>query len=250
MIAAINYLDRLARATEIEQVWQMFCAEMVRFGFDRLLYGYNHFGTEHSVGSWEDALILSNNDPGYLKKFIEEEYYKHAPLAEWALKNTGARPWAGKGDPSLELNETQARVVALNTSYGLVAGYSVSFATPTPRARGIVSMGARPGLTQQDVNALWERDGVLISVIANMTHLKIISLPHTNERAKLSRRQQEVLNWVADGKTYQDIATIMGVTMGTVEKHLRLVRQKLNVETTPQAVLKASFWNQMFVVKM
>ena len=250
MIAALNYLDRLGRATEIEEVWQMFCAELVRFGFDRLLYGYNRFGTEHSVGAWEVALILSNIDTGYLRKFIEEEYYKHAPLAEWAMHHTGARPWASMNDPVHKLSETQAKVVALNMSYGLVAGYSVSFATPTLRARGIVSMGARPGLSQQEVNEIWERDGLLISVIANMTHLKIISLPHINERAKLSRRQQEVLNWVADGKTYQDIATIMGVTMGTVEKHLRLVRQKLNVETTPQAVLKASFWNQMFVVKM
>ena len=250
MIAEMNYLDRLGRATEIEEVWQMFCTELVRFGFDRLLYGYSRFGTENSVGPWEDALILSNMDPAYLKKFIEEEYYKHAPLADWALNHTGARPWAYPEGGYEKLTKTQREVVELNMSYGLNAGYSISFATPTPRSRAAIAMGARPGLSQEDVNALWQRDGLLVSVIANMTHLKIISLPHINERAKLSRRQQEVLNWVADGKTYQDIATIMGVTMGTVEKHLRLVRQKLNVETTPQAVLKASFWNQMFVVRV
>ncbi len=250
MIGEIHYLDRLGRTTEIGDVWQMFCTEMARFGFDRLIYGYNRFGTEHSVGAWEDALILSNMDRAYLKKFIEEEYYKRAPLAEWALKNVGARAWGHLEDETAELSDIQREVVALNKAHGLVAGYSLAFATANPRARAAISMGARPGLSQQDVNALWQRDGLLISVIANMTHLKIISLPYTNERAKLSRRQQEVLNWVADGKTNQDIATIMGVTMGTVEKHLRLVRQKLNVETTPQAVLKASFWNQMFVVKV
>jgi len=249
MIAAISFLDRLGRETEIEKVWQMFCSEMVRFGFDRLLYGYNRFGTEHSVGPWEDALILSNMDSGYLKKFIEEEYYKHAPLAEWALKNTGARSWSYLAEAYAKMSETQRKVVDLNMSHGLNAGYSISFATPTPRSRAVISMGAQPGLSQDQVNEIWARDGRLISVIANMAHLKIISLPHINERAKLSDRQQEVLNWVADGKTYQDIATILGVTMGTVEKHLRLVRHKLNVETTPQAVLKASFWNQMFVVK-
>ncbi len=249
MQPVLSYLDRLGAAARIEDVWQMFCAEMERFGFDRLLYGYNRFCTEHNVGPWKDALILSNIDRSYLKKFIEEEYYKHAPLSEWAMHNAGARPWEVEGSDAADIGEARARVVALNRAYGLLAGYSISFAPPAPRTRAIVSMCARPGMSQQEVNALWERDGLLISVIANMTHLKIISLPHLNERACLSPRQQEVLNWVADGKTCQDIATIMGVSMGTVEKHLRLVREKLDVETTPQAVLKASFWNQMFVLK-
>jgi len=34
-----------------------------------------------------------------------------------------------------------------------------------------------------------------------------------------------------------------------VEKHLRLARENLNVETTAQAVLKAAFLNQMFVIE-
>jgi LuxR family transcriptional regulator len=45
----------------------------------------------------------------------------------------------------------------------------------------------------------------------------------------------------------QDIATIMGLTPATVEKHLRLAREALNVDTTAQAVLKAALQNQMFI---
>ena len=77
-------------------------------------------------------------------------------------------------------------------------------------------------------------------------HLKVISLPYNNLRCKLTRRQRQVLEWVGDGKTMQDIATIMGLTSATVEKHLRLARAALDVDTTAQAVLKASFQNQIF----
>ena len=56
------------------------------------------------------------------------------------------------------------------------------------------------------------------------------------------------MEWVGDGKTMADIAEIMGLTQATIEKHLRLAREALNVETTAQAVLKASFQNQIFVV--
>ena len=41
---------------------------------------------------------------------------------------------------------------------------------------------------------------------------------------------------------------LMGLTPATVEKHLRLAREALDVETTAQAVLKAAFYNQMFTV--
>ena len=78
-------------------------------------------------------------------------------------------------------------------------------------------------------------------------HLKLLTLPYSGARP-LTRRQIEVLQWVGDGKTNDDIAILMGLTVGTVEKHLRLARDALNVETTAQAVLKASFFNQMFLL--
>ena len=40
----------------------------------------------------------------------------------------------------------------------------------------------------------------------------------------------------------------MGLTPATVEKHLRLARETMGVETTAQAVLKAAFQNQMFTI--
>jgi DNA-binding CsgD family transcriptional regulator len=75
-----------------------------------------------------------------------------------------------------------------------------------------------------------------------------MTLPYSGAR-HLTRRQREVLQWVGDGKTTQDIALLIGLTPGTVEKHLRLAREALDVETTAQAVLKAAFYNQMFIIE-
>mgnify|MGYP003382976736 CR=1 FL=1 len=44
-----------------------------------------------------------------------------------------------------------------------------------------------------------------------------------------------------------DIALIMGIAPPTVEKHLRLARETLGVETTAHALIKAAFLNQVFV---
>ena len=83
----------------------------------------------------------------------------------------------------------------------------------------------------------------------NICHLKIMTLPYSAPSRTLTKRQKEALEWVGDGKTTQDIALLMGLTQATVEKHLRLARESLNVETTAQAVLKAALQNQMFVIE-
>ncbi len=58
-------------------------------------------------------------------------------------------------------------------------------------------------------------------------------------RPKLSSREIEVLQWVAAGKTYQDIGEILNISDRTVEVHLRSSRDKLGALTTVQAVGRA-----------
>ncbi|WP_371224301.1 autoinducer binding domain-containing protein [Roseovarius sp. 2305UL8-3] len=55
----------------------------------------------------------------------------------------------------------------------------------------------------------------------------------------LSQREVEILQWVAGGKTQQDIGDILSISPRTVEVHLRSSREKLNALSTPQAVGRA-----------
>lgn len=55
----------------------------------------------------------------------------------------------------------------------------------------------------------------------------------------LSTREAEILQWVAAGKSQQDIGDILSISHRTVEVHLRSSREKLSALTTPQAVGRA-----------
>jgi LuxR family transcriptional regulator len=79
-----------------------------------------------------------------------------------------------------------------------------------------------------------------------MMHLTIVHLPQLSRHRALSPRQCEALEWVADGKTTLDVALLMGVSPAMVEKHLRLAREALAVETTAQAVAKGALLNMIF----
>ena len=55
----------------------------------------------------------------------------------------------------------------------------------------------------------------------------------------LSRRETEVLAWVAEGKGNSEIATILDMSARTVGKHLERIYQKLGVETRTAAAARA-----------
>lgn len=55
------------------------------------------------------------------------------------------------------------------------------------------------------------------------------------EALGLTRREAEVLNWVAQGKTNHEIAVLCDISRRTVQKHLEHVFQKLGVETRTAA---------------
>ncbi|MCS6283945.1 MAG: hypothetical protein H8K08_00845 [Nitrospira sp.] len=59
------------------------------------------------------------------------------------------------------------------------------------------------------------------------------------DEAGLSRREAEVLRWVAQGKTNDEIALVLGVRLATVKKHLERIYIKLGVETRMAAVARA-----------
>ncbi len=242
----LDFLDAVARASALESVWELHCAAMASFGFDRLIYGYTRFGTKQSLGRFEDALFLTNHDGAYIEGFLRSKMFLSSPVLRWGRSHEGACSWGRfRRNPEALLPE-ERRVVAFNASMQVVAGYSISFPEPDSRTFGMISLTGRDGLTQDDVDGIWDEHGREIEAMNNMVNLKIRSLPHVTARGVLSGRQLEVLEWVGQGKSNQDIAQILGVSVATVEKHLRLTRDRLGVETTAQALLKASFMNQIF----
>ena len=246
---SLEHIGRLLECSSIERVWELHAARMRDFGFDRLIYGANRFRAQGEFGDISDWLILTNHDKEYIDLFFGRALYFHAPMAVWAARNTGVCSWQWAFDrrDRGECSEQELRLLALNERMGVVAGYSISFAHPSRRNKAGIGLCARRGLSQADVEEIWAEHGAEIAVLNEVMNLKISTLPFARNTKPLTARQREVLQWVADGKTVQDVATIMGLTQATVEKHLRLARENLDAETTAQAILKASLQNQFFV---
>jgi LuxR family transcriptional regulator len=246
-----SYLHYLSNCQSMETLWEAHTEKMGEYGFDRIIYGFTRYRSSTSLGDPEDFILLTNHDTAYTDVFIGENHYNQAPMVRWALENEGAGSWAmlAAMQRSKTLTAPERRVLDFNYSMDVKAGYTISFKSVSARSKGAIALTAQRGMTQADIDAVWDEHGRDIHLMNNVAHLKILTLPYSAPNRGLTKRQREALEWVGDGKTMQDIAIIMGLTSATVEKHLRLAREALAVETTAQAVLKAAFANQMFILE-
>jgi LuxR family transcriptional regulator len=241
-------LNQIAAAQRIDDAWDLATGYFASLGFSRANYGFTRFKHLKTIGDPDDALFLSTCDAEYVKRYFQGGFYAKTPVFRWAERNSGACTWSWVTEAyqAGRLSAEEAEAVRQNVAMGVVAGISVSFPEVSLRSKGALGLIADPGISAADVEATFAARHDEILALANMMHLTIVHLPQLSRHRALSPRQREALEWVADGKTTQDVALLMGVSPAMVEKHLRLARDALAVETTAQAVAKGALLNMIF----
>lgn len=241
----LELVTEIAVAGGVVSAWTAATAYFAELGFARVTYGLTRFRTERSIGDLDDILFLTTHDPDYTSFYFRDRFFSRTPIYRWLAAHTGPTTWRWVSDDLAagRLRPDEAEAVRQNMERGVIAGISMAFADVRERTRGALGLTADIGLTHDDVDARWKTHRAGIEAVAHALHLKLLSLPARPAHRTLTARQAEVLSWTADGKTAQDIATILGLSAAAVEKHLRLARESLGVETTAQAVAKAMLLN-------
>lgn len=248
MTAVLPLISRMAEATTVDEVWGMASGFFGSLGFARANYGFTRFLHKRNVGDPDDAIFLTTGDADYARFYFQNGFYARTPVYRWAVSNVGATTWRWVKDAfdAGQLTPEEMDAVRQNAAIGIVAGVSVSFPEASTRSKGALGLIADTGIGPDQVEAIWERHRDELLAVSHLMHLKIITLPQPTAKRSLTERQRQALEWVADGKTTQDVAMLMEVSTAMVEKHLRLAREALQVETTTQAVAKASLLNMIF----
>lgn len=248
MTVVLDLITQLATAMDGDEVWRLATAHFRTRGFAMANYGYTRFRDATAIGNPKDAIYLTTCPPDYAQSYFGDGHYARTPAYRWALEHSGLTTWRWVEEDfrAGRLSRDEAAAVETNLALGIRAGLTISFPDPTPRHKGALGLIADPGLDHDSVDAILSHSRAEIEAVAHVMHLRICQLPLPALRRRLSQRQREALEWVAQGKTMQDVATLMKVSPAMVEKHLRLARQALEVETTSQAVAKATLLNLIF----
>ena len=241
----IGILNAIMNAETLDSAWQKLCEAMASYRFTRLMYGRSHFISGRNLGNEADYMVLSNHDPEYFDFFIRSGLFKRSPFFVWTFGNTGFVSWSKLATLPKEVLATAGELLEANARFGVTAGYTASFVNALPGQKSVASICASRGITQHDVDFIWNSYQQDLEAIWRAFDLKARSLPFPSNEGRLTPKQREILGWIARGKTGPEISIILGVTLSTVEKHLKAARDALGVLTTAQAVAKLSFMNQL-----
>jgi len=93
----------------------------------------------------------------------------------------------------------------------------------------------------RDSRSFREEDRLMFSLLCPHI-ISLLSPPSVDSRVSvnmgLTKREQEVLHWIAEGKTNAEIGAILHIALGTVKIHLEHIYAKLGVENRHGAARK------------
>jgi LuxR family transcriptional regulator len=237
-------LASLIKATSIAGAWRVFCDEMTHLGYDTLVYGGSLQTPSGHRARPDETLILMNGPDAWAEPYISEKLYLKSLTFEWAARNEGFVTWQDAlRQFGVHPSPKQIQLFDLNERFEFRGGMIGSLRNLVPGKHGIIGMSGPNGESHEVNEAHWNNVAPFVTMLCETFHLRVVSLPQTGIFQPLTTRQLEVLFWYGEGKMLQDIATIMDIRVGTVEKHLRMARVALAADTTAHAVRKATALN-------
>jgi len=128
-----------------------------------------------------------------------------------------------------ELSPEELHIIERRKFFGLNYGFSI-FSDSKPKDFSFLVSFAD---SKKQVD---ERTAVVMNIL--MPHLTVIRkrLEMIKLVSSLTDREKEVADWIADGKTSWEIATIMPISENTVKFHTKRIFHKLGVSNKQQAI--------------
>ena len=176
-----------------------------------------HFG-------FSDAIVAS---------YLNPDNFENDPTPDYVMRTGRTMSWKQAIERD-DMTAVQRATVDLFREIGLVDGVSVPLYGPNGRDSYSAFLFDR---------ALGAQDEPLVrrmACTARQHHHRICLLIERDYMTPvaISKRESEVLYWMARGKSNTDAAAIMGVTAGTIDTYVRRIYAKFDVHDRISAILE------------
>ena len=218
----LDRLLQLSGARSIEDVRTIVCGLTVPLGYDRVLF----FTTSQSDAAIDNIYWVEGDWFGDGSPVDAETYQQRCPIAQHIVTESGPFFW-------VKTDGQGYRVVSKPVGTG-VKGFQVPIYGPVGLEGAASFGGVRIDSSPSTLLMLELLAGTAFRRCRDLLEGAAFPLPRT-----LSKREREVLGWVAFGRKHSQIAETLQISERTVENHLRNIRQRLGVKTTSQAVQSA-----------
>lgn len=178
-------------------------------------------------------LLLSVWPEGWLSHYDRVGHYRHDPVVRHCLRTTEPFAWNEVPDAT-DADPRSRRVMEEAREYGMGAGYCVPIHDAHGFQGGISMAGEQIELPPRVRRAVH-----LLGLYAWSAAARTTVRRRKPAGRLLSGRERDVLSFAAQGRTREETADLLGVSVETVSTHLRNARTKIGTRNTTHTVIEA-----------
>ncbi|WP_260962823.1 helix-turn-helix transcriptional regulator [Pseudomonas citri] len=214
--------------------WRRYMKQRVQeLGFSRFLFCLKTSAKADS----RSALVIGDFPKGWLQAYERAGYAQIDPVALHCMHSVLPLIWTER----LYTSSNQRALREEAAGHGLVNGVTVALHGPQGQfgtfdlSVDAVSEPVAKGVIQ----ARWG-ELALLKDVALQSAMKFLDAPPKSATGiKLTKREKEVLQWSAIGKTSWEISNICNCSEASVDFHFKNIRRKFGVSTRSAAAVQA-----------
>lgn len=186
-----------------------------------------------------EITIISNYPNEWVTLYKEHHYQQIDPVVICALRRVSPFLWDEKITVNAKLN--LSKIFSLSKKYQVNKGYTFVLHDANNQLAMLSLM-----VDDHSLSIVEQNQGALQMLLINaherfMTGQRQLQAQQHNIKSEnmeniFSARENEILYWASMGKTYQEIALILGIKSGTVKFHIGNVVKKLGVLNAKHAI--------------
>ena len=201
---------------------------------DRLGFEYCSYVLRVPVPITSPSVTWSSTyPPQWLDHYFSHNYLESDPLIKKAARELAPVVWASAESQGQPEFWEEARAHGVQHGWALATHGKHMTMGMLSLARSNEKVSA-PELSEKEPQLVW---------LSHVTHGLLGAIETKEMRGdidhRLTFREIEVLRWSAEGKTADEIGTILGISARTVTFHITSTLTKLNATNKTQAVTKA-----------
>jgi LuxR family quorum sensing-dependent transcriptional regulator len=221
----LQALERAPSALKVKEVFRRFAEP----------YGYNSFLCTDPPRNEENAdgsILFGEWPQAWRRRYMQRKYYYLDPMVLELHRTMHPYTWT-EALQRRDYSKDERRIVSEASEWGMLDGFVVPIHVSGGRVHAVTMAGTSP---RADLEAR-----APLHLVAIYAHARASTLKRQtpDEPLMLTRRERQVLQWAAAGKTDWEIGQILGVSPSAVHKHVENVKRRLGVGTRIQAIVVA-----------
>jgi LuxR family quorum sensing-dependent transcriptional regulator len=227
----LDFVQRLQRLTDYDDICRLVTTELEWFGFTHV-----SCISMPTPGQDQSECLLMNNRPRqYVENYIEKNHVARDPAVTELRRTLNPFSWsdvrARRG-----LSKSERAIMDEAREFDVREGMTIPIVSRSGTVTLFCPCGREPDISERARAAI-----EIIGIYSNHALKRALLQQQRNEavRTPLTPREREIMQWVAIGKTDDEIADILSIGTTTVTTHVEHAKQKLDAFRRTYAVVQA-----------